>query len=62
MFERFQQDLGLPYGADFDACRRLVALIEAAAGLLDEIDRTQLARIMSSTAHSILLTCSNKRV
>jgi hypothetical protein len=59
-FEQFQRELGLPFGDDFTACRKLVSLIEAAAPLLSEIDRVQISRLMSSTAHAILLTCSDK--
>jgi hypothetical protein len=60
-FEQFQRELGLPYGDDFSACRKLIALVEAAAPLLNELDRVQVSRLMSSTAHAILLTCDGKR-
>jgi hypothetical protein len=59
-FERFQQELGL-FGDDFTTARQLVALLEATAPALSEVDRTQLARLMSSTAHAILCT-TDKRV
>ena len=59
-FEQFQRQLNLPYGDDFTACRTPIALIEAAAPCLSELDRMQIGRLMSSTAHSIILTC-NKR-
>ena len=59
-FERLTQELRLPYGDDFTAARQLVGLIEAAAPLLCELDRLQLSRIMSATAHSIALTCSQR--
>ena len=56
-FERLQRELQLPFGDDFTAARQLVAMIEAIAPSMSELDRRQLARIMSATAHSILLTC-----
>ena len=59
-FERLMQDMGVSYGDEFTACRRLVALIEAVAPRLNEVDRTQVARLMSSTAHAISLTCDKR--
>jgi hypothetical protein len=61
MFERLTMDMGLSHGDQFTACRRLLALIETVAPHLPEADRTQLARLVSSTGHAILLTCSDKR-
>jgi hypothetical protein len=60
-FERLQHELDL-FGDDFTTARSLLALLEAAAPCLSELDRVQLSRLMSSTAHAILLTCDCKRV
>jgi hypothetical protein len=59
-FELLQRQLNLSCGDDFGAARRLLGLIEAAAPLMNELDRLQLARIMSATAHSITLTCEKR--
>ena len=57
VFERLMQQMGVAHGDDFGAARLLVALIEHTAPMMNEIDRLQLARIMSATAHSITLSC-----
>jgi len=59
-FERLQQELQLPYGDDFTAARQLLAMIEGVAPIMSEIDRLQLARIMSATAHAITLSCDRR--
>ena len=59
-FERLQQQMGLMCGDDFTACRQLIALVEAVAPSMSELDRRQLSRIMSSTGHSILLSCDKR--
>ena len=58
--ERIAAQIGVPYDNRFSACRALVALIEAAAQDLSETDRTQLARLMSATAHAILCSTSKR--
>lgn len=60
VFERLMQQMGVAHGDGFTACRQLVALIEHAAPSMAEIDRLQLARIMSATAHSITLSCDRR--
>ena len=60
VLEVVQRDLGLPFGDDFSACRKLIALIEATAPCLNELDRVQVSRLMSSTAHAIMLTCEKR--
>jgi hypothetical protein len=60
-FERIQYALSLPCGDDFTTARLLISLIEATAPGLSEIDRQQIARLMTSAGHSILLTCRDKR-
>jgi hypothetical protein len=60
-FERIQYALSLPCGDDFTTARLLIGLIEQTAGSLSELDRQQIARLMTSTGHSIQLTCQNKR-
>jgi hypothetical protein len=49
--------LALPAGHNFLAATRLVAMLEAIAPRLNEVDRLQLGRLMVSTGHSITLTC-----
>jgi hypothetical protein len=54
-FEQLQMQLGLSYGDDFTACRKLIALAEAAAPLLSERDRTDLSRLLYAAAHAVSL-------
>ena len=61
-FERLQQDLRLPFGDDFTACRQLVAMIEAIAPLMSELDRQQLGRLMTAAGHQIGLSCGGRIV
>jgi hypothetical protein len=61
MFERLMQDMNVSHGDTFTACRRLLALVEGAAAGLNEVDRVQVSRLMSSTAHAIYLTCEKRR-
>lgn len=52
-FEQLQRSLGQPFGADFDTARQLVALVEAVAPGLTDLDRLHLGRLMVSTGHEI---------
>jgi hypothetical protein len=61
-FERLMQQLGVSHGDNFTAARQLVALVEANAPNMSVVDRLQLARIMSATAHSITLSCGDERI
>lgn len=60
MFERLMQQMGVPYGDGFTACRKLVALVEHVAPAMNEIDRLQLGRLMVSTGHEIGLSCRRR--
>ena len=60
VFEQVARPVGAAYGDQFDACRRLLTMIEAVAPDLDTADRTHLARLLTSTGHSILLTCGKR--
>jgi hypothetical protein len=53
--EQLQMQLGLSYGDDFTACRKLIALIEAAAPCLNELDRQQISRLLYAAGHAVSL-------
>jgi hypothetical protein len=48
--------LAASFGNDFIAAKTLIAMLEVAASKMSALDRTQIARLMTSTGHSILLT------
>jgi hypothetical protein len=53
--EQLQMQLGLSYGDDFTACRKLIALVEAATPLLSERDRVDISRLLYAAAHAVSL-------
>jgi hypothetical protein len=54
------RQLALPAGHNLLAATRLVAMLEAVAPRLNEVDRLQLGRLMVSTGHAITLTCCKR--
>ena len=45
---------------DFASVARMVAVLEALALQLSEVDRLQLGRLMVSSGHSVTLTCRGR--
>jgi hypothetical protein len=60
-FDQLAQHLNVPIGHDFMAAKTLIAMIEAVAARMNEIDRLQIGRLMVSTGHEITLSCRRRR-
>jgi hypothetical protein len=60
-FEFLSQHLNVPFGHDFMAAKTLLAIIEAAAPRMNEVDQVQLGRLMVATGHAIALGCRGTR-
>ena len=54
-FEFLAQHLNVPIGHDFMTAKTLIAMIEAVAPRMSEIDQVQLGRLMVSTGHEITI-------
>jgi hypothetical protein len=52
-FEHLMQAMNIYPGGEFNAARQLVALLEASAPCMPELDRQQLGRLMVTAGHSI---------
>jgi hypothetical protein len=60
-FDQLAHHLNVPIGHDFMAAKTLIAMIEAVAPRMNEIDRLQIGRLMVSTGHEITLSCRRRR-
>jgi hypothetical protein len=60
-FDQLAQHLNVPIGHDFMAAKTLIAMIEAVAPRMNEIDRLQIGRLIISTGHEITLSCRQRR-
>jgi hypothetical protein len=60
-FEVLAQHLNVPIDHDFMTAKTLLAIIEAAAPRMNEVDQVQLGRLMVSTGHAIALSCRGTR-
>ena len=61
VFEFLAQHLNVPIGHDFMTAKTLLAIIEAAAPRMNEVDKVQLGRLMVATGHAIALRCQGTR-
>jgi hypothetical protein len=59
-FDQLAQHLNVPIGHDFMAAKMLIAMIEAVAPRMNEIDRLQIGRLMVATGHEISLSCRRR--
>jgi hypothetical protein len=60
-FEFLAQHLNLPIGHDFLTAKTLIAIIEAVAPRMNEIDQVQLGRLMVSTGNEIAMNSRRGR-